>query len=48
MNTAAIIASLKKRYFAVLSAENYPHTPDLTKEADDIEKAIAELKKQSA
>ena len=40
-----VIKTLKKRYFEVISPgqENYPNTPELTKEADQLEKEIAKL-----
>lgn len=47
MKTDEIITSLKKRYFDLLAKENYPHTPKLTQEADNIEQAIAELQQQA-
>lgn len=36
--------ALKKRYFDVISHENYPHTPDLTSEADRLEVVIKSYK----
>jgi len=38
-----VTATLKKRYFDVLSKEDYPRTPKLTDEADNLERAIREL-----
>lgn len=38
-----VIAALKQRYFAVLRREDYPRTPQVTKEADHLEHAIKEL-----
>lgn len=42
----AVISSLKKRYFDILRKENYPKTPEITKEADNIEKAIRDMQKK--
>lgn len=42
-----VTATLKKRYFEVLSKENYPRTPELTEEADNLERAIRELEANS-
>lgn len=42
-----VIATMKKRYFDLVAKENYPKTPDITKEADNIEKAIRELQSKS-
>lgn len=41
-----IIESLKKRYFDVISKEDYPNTPKLTQEADHIEKAVREMQQK--
>lgn len=38
-----IVSTLKKRYFDLVSKENYPHTPSVTAEADNLERAIKEL-----
>ena len=40
-----VIKTLKKRYFEIVSPgkENYPNTPELTKEADQLEKEIKKL-----
>lgn len=35
-----ILQTLKKRYFDLASRENYPHTPPITKELDELEAAI--------
>jgi hypothetical protein len=39
-----VMNALKKRYFDVISHENYPHTPDLTSEADRLEVVIKSYK----
>ncbi len=39
--------SLRARYFDVAARENYPHTPKLTQEADNLEAAIRELSSKS-
>jgi hypothetical protein len=39
-----VIQSLKKRYFDVIKKEEIGKTPELTDEADRLEKAIKELK----
>jgi hypothetical protein len=39
---------LKNRYFDILSKEDYPNTPQITEEADNIEKAINKLKDDAA
>lgn len=41
-----IIESLKKRYFDVISKEDYPNTPKLTQEADHIERAVREMQQK--
>lgn len=38
-----VIQSLKRRYFDIVGKENYPKTPQITKEADNIETAILQL-----
>ena len=38
-----IIDSLKARYFDVIRTEDYPHTPKITKELDNIEAAVREI-----
>ena len=38
-----IVETLKKKYFETSSKENYPHTPKITKELDNLEQAIREL-----
>ena len=42
-----VTATLKKRYFEVLAKEDYPRTPKLTEEADNLERAIRELEAKS-
>lgn len=42
-NQDIIIQALKEKYFNTLTKENYPHTPKITEEADNLEKAIREL-----
>jgi hypothetical protein len=42
----ALLDALLKSYFRVARLENYPHTPELTKEADALESAIRKLKEQ--
>lgn len=39
------ISELKKRYFETISKENYPKTPDITKQADELESQIKKLLK---
>ena len=43
-----VVDALKKQYFAILSLENYPKTPDLTKQADRLEQAIVKMEKGEA
>ena len=43
-----VVASLKKRYFDVISKEDYPRTPKFTEEADNIETAVRDLQKKKA
>ena len=43
-----VLCSLKERYFRLLGKENYPHTKDLTKEIDAIEKKIREIVEENA
>ncbi len=45
MNTKddVVVATLKKRYFELLTREHIPHTPAVTAEADRLETAIREL-----
>ncbi len=38
-----IIDTLKKKYFESAAKENYPHTPKITNELDNLEQAIKEL-----
>jgi len=38
-----VIQSLKRRYFDIVGKEDYPKTPQITKEADNIEAAIRQL-----
>lgn len=38
-----VVETLKKRYFEMASKENYPNTPTLTKELDNLEEAIKNL-----
>lgn len=38
-----VLAGLKARYFDAARSENYPHTPGLTKECDNLEQAIRKL-----
>lgn len=38
-----VVATLKKRYFDLLPKENFPGTPEITREADHLERAILEL-----
>lgn len=38
-----VIDTLKKKYFELSLKENYPNTLDITKELDNLEKAIKEL-----
>ena len=45
--TDPIIESLKKRYLDVISKEKWPNTPQLTQEADNIERAVRELGRKS-
>lgn len=40
-----VLATLKRRYFLLLPAENIGHTPELTREIDNLEQAIRELQK---
>ena len=42
-----VTATLKKRYFEVIAKEDYPRTPMLTEEADNLERAIRELEAKS-
>ena len=42
-NDDEIIVSLKARYFSIIAKENYPKTPEITKEADKIEKWIRQF-----
>lgn len=42
-NPDAVLDSLLARYFEVIASENYPKTPKLTTEADNLEEAIREL-----
>jgi hypothetical protein len=42
----AIITALKKRYFELAGKENYPHTPEITKECDHLEEAIKQMQKK--
>ena len=41
-----VIKALKEKYFAIVSKENIGHTPDLTKQADNLEAAIRKLTKK--
>lgn len=41
-----VITALKKRYFDVAAKENYPGTPALTAELDNLEVAIREMIKK--
>lgn len=41
-----LLSALKARYFELISKERYPDTPNLTKEADELEGAIKELQKK--
>lgn len=43
--TDTVVASLKSRYFDILLKEDYPKTPKITQEADNIERAVRELQK---
>ena len=38
-----VIKSLKKEYFDLVAKENYPKTPEITAEADEVEAAIKEI-----
>lgn len=38
--TDIVLETLRKRYFATAAQENYPHTPAITKELDELEAAI--------
>ncbi len=43
-----IIQSLKERYFRQAALENYPNTPEITKEVDNLEGAIKEFLSEKA
>jgi hypothetical protein len=38
-----VVGTLKKRYFEIALKENYPNTPNLTAELDNLERAIREF-----
>ena len=38
--TDIILETLRKRYFEIAKQENYPNTPNVTKELDELEAAI--------
>jgi hypothetical protein len=45
MKNQVIINALKSKYFELALKENYPKTPELTKELDTLESSIKELLK---
>ena len=38
-----IVGALKAKWFTIAPKENYPHTPEITKELDNLEEAIVEF-----
>lgn len=38
-----IIGALKAKWLTIAPKENYPHTPEITKELDNLEEAIREF-----
>jgi hypothetical protein len=43
-----VIHALKQRYFALLPKENYPLTPEISRECDLLEEAIRNLQPKTA
>lgn len=41
-----MLADLKRRYFAVIRLENYPHTPKVTRWLDRAETLVRKLQKK--
>jgi hypothetical protein len=38
-----VVTALTDKYFSMLSLEDYPNTPEITKQLDNIEKALREI-----
>lgn len=43
-----VLRALKSEYFRKLKKENWPHTPELTKEINDLDSAIRNRKTEIA
>ncbi len=42
-----VIQTLKEAYFRQLPKEKFPHTPEITKELNDLETAIKDLRERN-